>query len=174
MTSDNSAATPLQHGGFPIPKRLPAHLHSQLTRRLCAAFRGLPGPQDTVLREAAWRKYCNPSEAYMAFCTRFDSSKVTFRPDICIFMGGSLASEQTWSSRARSRTNRACGWSGYVGSRVVHIVEVGYAREGFGHAKQLEKLDQHLLLQLLLEQNQWTVHYHTVTLGVAGTIPRCT
>ena len=99
---------------------------------------------------------------------RFDVSTATFRPDVCIFMGGSLASEQTWSGRTWSRISRA--WSGYTGSRVVHIVEVGYAREGFGRAKQLEKFEQHALLQLLLEQNQWTVHYHTVTLGVAGTI----
>ena len=76
-------------------------------------------------------------------------------------MNGSLAKDQVWFFPT---------WTGYVGTRTVHIVEVGYTREGFGRAKQTEKRSQHLLLKLLLEQNHWTVHYHTVTLGVAGTV----
>ena len=47
---------------------------------------------------------------------------------------------------------------------------IRYVREGFPLAKQLEKREQHALLEYLLEDLKWTVHYHTITRGVTGTI----
>ena len=55
-------------------------------------------------------------------------------------------------------------------SRVIHVVELGYAREGHAYATQTRTRSQHAVLALLLSAMQWTVYYHTITLGVAGTI----
>ena len=92
----------------------------------------------TLLRKAAWLEYRdNPCETYEAFQARFEvNGTLSFRPDVCIFVAGSLATEQRWSSRS---------WTGYEGSKVAHIVEIGYTREGLGRAKLLEKSSQHLL-----------------------------
>jgi hypothetical protein len=43
-------------------------------------------------------------------------------------------------------------------------------RGGFAKAKMAEKLRQHELMAFLLEDMGWTVTYHTVTIGVTGTI----
>ena len=56
------------------------------------------------------------------------------------------------------------------------LFEVGYCREGFGRAKMQEKRQQHALLRHLLRKSAKTqgkeppYTYHTITLGVAGTI----
>ena len=62
------------------------------------------------------------------------------------------------------------GWVGYVGSRSVHLVEVGFAREGLASATTASKRAQHGLLEILLTSLRWQVSYHTVTLGVTGAI----
>ena len=50
------------------------------------------------------------------------------------------------------------------------IIELGYVREGFAAAKQEEKRAQHSLLKYLLQDLGWRVRYHTITLGVTGTV----
>jgi hypothetical protein len=79
---------------------------------------------------------------------------------LAIFIGG-LPGGRLWCD---------VNWRGYAAGKTVHIVEVGYVREGFAAAKQLEKSMQHELLACLLQDLGWHVHYHTVTLGVAGTV----
>jgi hypothetical protein len=159
---------PLHHGTEPLPKRLPAHLIAAMHARVQRALDGV-----TVLREGSrstdslictllLRKYGADDESYAAFRARMRNNvkTISFRPDMAVFIGG-LRSHARWSTTA---------WRGYAGDKCVHLVELGYAREGFASAKQLEKQEQHALLVCLLRDLQWVVHLHTITLGVIGTV----
>ena len=167
-TTDTSTETPC-HGSFPIPKRLPTHLLSALRARLASAMHrthtlsdGPPSSHiDSTICHALHTQFCTDGEDFPSFRARFDCNSVTFRPDIVMFEGGAHGSETTWRDPA---------WTRYRGKRVIHVVELGYAREGRAYATQTRKRSQHAVLALLLSAMQWTVHYHTITLGVTGTI----
>ena len=148
-----------------LPKRLPAHLRKALLKRLRAATRShTPSPADNAIIAAFRDKYGNICEPLDTFLARTEEilPGVSFRPDICVFHGGCRGTAALWADDR---------WTGYVGSTcVVRIVELGYAREGCARAKQEEKRGQHVLLELLLRELHYAVHYHTITLGVAGTV----
>ena len=168
----NDDGTPL-HGGNHVPTRLPAHLlaalHARLRRATLVSSRGLaPSPADSQILELLHDKFGGADESLPTLLARLDVAAVSFRPDIAVFV-----------RRPRSRCPRFDpalwadpAWRVYEGAKLVHIVELGYVREGFAAAKQLQKRSQHRLLATLLRDIGWTVHYHTVTLGVAGTVYR--
>jgi ribonuclease HI len=158
----------LQHGTEPLPKRLPAHLiaamHARIRRALdgVAVLREGSRSTDSLICTLLFRKYGADGGTYAAFRTRMRPivNTISFRPDMAVFIGGSR-SHARWSMTE---------WCGYAGDKCVHLVELGYTREGFASAKQLEKQEQHALLVCLLRDLKWTVHLHTITLGVTGTV----
>lgn len=91
---------------------------------------------------------------------------IVFRPDIAMF---ELRPRMRKCKTAHTRWQDA-SWMHYEGARVVHILELGYVREGFGNQKMQEKRAQHELLSVLLKDLNWTVHYHTATIGVTGAV----
>ena len=117
---------------------------------------------DTSICTLLLRKYGTDDESYAAFRTRMrhNVATISFRPDMAVFVGG-LRSHAGWSTAA---------WRGYTSDKCVHLVELGYTREGFASAKQIAKREQHALLVCLLRELKWTVHLHTITLGVTGTV----
>ena len=117
---------------------------------------------DSLICTLLLRKYGTDDESYAAFRARMRNNvkTISFRPDMAVFMGG-LRSHVRWPITT---------WRGYAGDKCVHLVELGYAREGFASAKQLAKQEQHALLVCLLRDLKWTVHLHTITLGVTGTV----
>jgi hypothetical protein len=115
---------------------------------------------DSRICSLLYEKYALSTEDYSAFRARYDSTSLVFRPDLAIFIGGSPGGDLWYDAH----------WQGYAGVKTIHIVELGYVREGFAAAKQLEKRSQHALLQCVLQDLGWRVRYHTITLGVAGTV----
>jgi hypothetical protein len=156
------------HGLTHVPKRLPRHLLNALHRRLeqalqsVAVLRQADTSTDASLCGLVFQQYGHHDETYTQFRLRFDPSTVSFRPDIASFEGG-VVRNPGWDRRT---------WTGYVGSKHAHIVELGYTREGFALQKRRDKRAQHALLESLLLALGWRVQYHTVTLGVTGTIYR--
>jgi hypothetical protein len=149
-----------------LPKRLPTHLLNKLRHRTRRALRVVHNldvhTQTTDCRICAllFDKYAHDTEDYTTFRARFDTATLAFRPDLAVFVGGS-ADYDRWQD---------AHWQGYVKDKCIHIIELGYVREGFAADKQQEKRSQHALLQCLLHDLDWNVHYHTITLGVTGTI----
>jgi hypothetical protein len=169
---DDAAEPPLaaiDHGGASVPRRLPAHLLDSVRVRVRAALAAFPSgvllDEDASVNASVCRlvfdKFRLPDEHFAAFRTRFRVCDMVLRPDLVIFEGGSPASSAYW--------NRA-NWRGYVGDRRIHLVEVGYAREGFVRAKWERKCVQHALLEAVLSDMGWTVSSYTFTLGVTGTV----
>jgi hypothetical protein len=153
------------------PKRLPIRLLRDLKTRMAGALehRRKAGSgnvthqvkHDRICQLLA-EKYKQPEEDDKTFFTRLNLDDVHFRPDMAILEGDSCCS-QGQKKRKRGQTPRTA-------TKVIHIIELGYTREGFAKAKMAEKRRQHELLALLLEELGWTVEYHTLTLGVTGTI----
>ena len=111
--------------------------------------------------ELLHKKYATDSESFRDFRLRFDTISMSFRPDIAI-LAETTRSYELWND---------AHWQGYVSkSKNISIIELGYVREGFAAAKQVEKRAQHSLLKYLLQDLGWRVRYHTITLGVTGTV----
>lgn len=126
-----------------------------------SVFRNLAAPEAVKL-ERARSTACGVCVAVMARYVVAHASIVRYvqckHLDICVFHGVPLPSGLT---RAELVTSAG---------PVVRIVELGYAREGFACAKMQQKRAQHDILEELLRALDYTVHYHTITLGVAGTL----
>ena len=116
-------------------------------------------PEATLCR-LMHQQYGRHDETYARFRLRFDPATVSFRPDIALFEGGTVSNSR-WEHS---------DWTGYAGAKHIHILEVGYTREGFAMQKRRDKRVQHALLEALLISIGWRVQYHTATLGVTGTI----
>jgi hypothetical protein len=156
----------------PVPKRLPTRLLHDLKNRLEDAVqhrnRAGPGPaaqheKNKHICQLLADKYQDPNEHEDAFYARLDLNDIRFRPDMAILEGNS------WNLRdhkKRKRGHCACP----TDRKILHIVELGYTREGFANSKMDEKRRQHELLAFLLEDLGWKVEYHTLTIGVTGTI----
>jgi hypothetical protein len=113
-------------------------------------------------------KFGTANESFRQLRDRLRVSTLSLRPDIAVFMGGAYYTTRRCPKAGHSWGNRCC--TAYEGERRLVIFELGYVREGFAQAKQLQKRSQHALLECLLVDRGWRVEYHTVTLGVAGTI----
>ena len=109
-------------------------------------------------------KYKHPDIDYANFFTRLDTRSIHFRPDMAILVDDSQQ-PAVGAHRTRQRGHLATGCR-----KTIHIVEVGYVREGFAKAKMAEERQQHELLALLLADLGWEMKYHTLTIGVTGTI----
>ena len=154
-----------------LPKRLPAHLQHLLAERLRLAVQRY-GRRSTRSQSAdldilklLHAKYSDANTTLPEFLNNFDLATVRFRPDIAMFEQGNNTNSTSWSSSV---------WTGYTGNKHIHLVELGYTREGFAAQTKIRKRNQHRLLERLLQDMGWTVHYHTAILGVAGTIYRDT
>ena len=162
----------ISHGRAAVPKRLPVHLlaalHARLRRAvlLVSSTDSAPLSADTLICTLLHEILGEPDEPLSVFLARLDVDTVPFRPDLAVFVQRPRSRCPSFAST--DWTNPL--WRGYEGARIVHIVELGYVREGFAAAKQLQKRSQHRLLEMLLRDLGWTVHYHTATLGVAGTV----
>jgi hypothetical protein len=163
LPRDDDVSDPVEDD---IPRRLPVHLLTQLRRRVRRALSAVThlaaqqGDVNSRICALLYAKYALAAEDYTAFRYRYDVDSLVFRPDLAIFTGG-LPGGSLWYD---------VHWRGYAKEKTVHLVEVGYVREGFAAAKQLEKSLQHELLECLLQDLGWQVRYHTITLGVAGTV----
>jgi hypothetical protein len=111
-------------------------------------------------------KYKYPEEDDDTFFTTLNLDHIHFRPDMAIVEGGS------WNMTEHKKRKREQGTaaSPQTTTKLIHIVELGYTREGFARNKMAEKRRQHDLLALLLKDLGWTVEYHTLTIGVTGTV----
>jgi hypothetical protein len=153
----------------PIPKRLPNHLLTLLRGALNrlrppAGRTTLSSDPDNSVHDTyrlLYTQYRNQDESYSDFIARFNCSSINFRPDIAVFEGGYRGTSTQWDDPA---------WNAYIGNRTIHIIELGYTREGMAEKKQTQKRSQHALLCTLLRSLGWVTHYHTVTIGVTGTI----
>ena len=125
-------------GGQKIPKRLPLHLLDDLRKRTRHALRETVDLDKTSaisssngrICELLHKKYATDSESFRDFRLRFDAVSMSFRPDIAIF-AEPTRSYELWND---------AHWQGYVSaSKNISIIELGYVREGFAAAKQLEK-----------------------------------
>jgi hypothetical protein len=185
-TDTNSDVDPeadgVVHGTIVIPRTLPAHLLAALRTRIARALAQVKD-QDVPLRAAGspvpstpdldicrllQAKFGTEGESFTDLRGRLDVAAINLRPDIAVFMGGAYQHKRKRAVRGNSWDDERC--DAYRGDRRMLVVEVGYVREGFAKAKQLEKRAQHALLEYLLQDMGWRTEYHTITLGVTGTI----
>jgi hypothetical protein len=147
-----------------VPKCLPAHLVHKLRRRAGRAVISVthlavpPRDIDSRICLLLYTNYAHASEDYPTFRHRYTADTLVFHPDLAVFTGG-LRGIKRWHD---------IGWQGYAKEKQVHIVELGYVREGFAAAKQLEKRAQHELLECLLQDLGWQVQYQTGTVYVTA------
>ena len=158
-----------------VPKRLPTRLLHELRKRIAAALqdrtRNYSGPAahrktNKNICQLLTDKYKHPEEDDDAFFTRLNLDHIHFRPDMAILEGISWNLTEHKKRKSGQGTTKCPK----TDAKTIHIVELGYVREGFAKSKMAEKRRQHDLLALLMEELGWTVEYHTLTIGVTGTI----
>jgi ribonuclease HI len=173
----------LVHGTTVVPRILPAHLLAALRTRIAHALARV-GDQshisgmrtesqalievDLEICRPLLSKFGTAGESLAGLRDRLDIQNITLSPDIAVFIGGTYTFKRKLATRGHSWDDDR--FDAYCGERRILIVELGYVREGFASTKQHEKRAQHALLAHLLQDLGWSVEYHTITLGVAGTI----